>query len=214
MTGANTAFVWFCLLLSAVQAKEYDFPESPSPPPVPHSNPPPYDPRLPPFQPVSNIPNHTEFNSCQPQLQRIALEMFYSETGGMYWHRNDGWSSLNLRTVNITYNCSYAGMDASIPPLPDHCCWYGITCCVLQTCPPANYSRATRHMDSTLCNCKVGTVTQVDLRGNNVQGTITDITGDEITVNVTEAFGAPGLYQPWVFAVMEAKQSLNRTFEQ
>ena len=42
--------------------------------------------------------------------------------------------------------------------LPDHCCWYGISCCSPQTCG-----------NDPFCNCTTGLVTSIQLNGNQVR---------------------------------------------
>jgi hypothetical protein len=45
--------------------------------------------------------------------------------------------------------------------LPDHCCWYGVTCCMTEAC----YGDV---MDLAACGCALGTVVKITLRSNNV----------------------------------------------
>jgi hypothetical protein len=86
---------------------------------------------------------------CEPSAQEPALLALYKNTDGPNWINNAGWP----------------GTAAPVPqggcigdffaPLPDHCCWYGVSCC---TCVIANAS----------CACTYGTVIGLRLAANNV----------------------------------------------
>ncbi|GAX85346.1 hypothetical protein CEUSTIGMA_g12763.t1 [Chlamydomonas eustigma] len=102
-------------------------------------------------------------NSCNITRQRFALEDLFVQTGGKNWINRTGW------TPSWT-GYSTAGSCATTlgPPLPDHCCWFGIQCCAASTCP-FNSNNSTS--GNIVCDCdQDGLVVSLSLGMNNLSG--------------------------------------------
>eukprot|EP00798_Chlamydomonas_sp_ICE-L_P008121 gene8121-1368_t len=96
---------------------------------------------------------------CLPVTQRFFLVQLWNSTDGPLWLNSSGWEDWE--------NTSIWGSDCTTSygrPLPDYCCWYGVTCCESEGCAPGQ--------DDITCNCPVGFVVQLDLRGNELLGFI------------------------------------------
>ena len=118
---------------------------------------------------VGLFPSQTEAQPpCTPASQLLALRVFYSSTGGPTWTINEGWADhapdspvnamqLGTDMATQTGNCTVQTLAANVT-VPDHCCWYGVSCCSPETCVGAGPS----------CNCTLGLVTTLSLGGNNV----------------------------------------------
>ena len=98
--------------------------------------------------------------------QRLALLLLFNATDGAGWINSTGWPyilGLHAMTLSqITQYLSTVPMQSGTcssngTMLPDHCCWYGISCCDPTTCA-----------NDPLCNCTTGTVTGVQLSNNQV----------------------------------------------
>ena len=87
--------------------------------------------------------------SCDPAQQGAALSLFYEQSGGPAWFNSSGWSN-----PEADLTCM-----AGLTPLPSHCCWFGVSCCIPTTCTDAAV---------TACNCTIGLVTALSLQANNV----------------------------------------------
>jgi hypothetical protein len=124
---------------------------------------------------------------CDSGSQREALIDLFNVTSGRTWLNNFNWpvsllsdgvltqaSRANyLSSTQITSgSCDSskqegvaaimaAAQNLTNPPivLPDHCCWFGVSCCTPNTC----YGVAT-----SACNCTYGLVTDIYLSHNNV----------------------------------------------
>ena len=60
----------------------------------------------------------------------------------------------------LTKSCYLQGRNSTLT-LPDHCCWYGVSCCV----PPDTCG------NNPYCNCSFGTVTGLSMNYNQVRST-------------------------------------------
>lgn len=106
----------------------------------------------------------TQQQQCNLGLQRALLLSTYNLTlatkGG--WRYSQGWASAwaaGPRTwTQLSYTCR---QPASTQPLPDHCCWPGVTCCSQAVCQPDA-------IDPTSCNCSFGAITGISLSNSNV----------------------------------------------
>lgn len=110
-------------------------------------------------------------------LQYVALLVLYVFTGGLEWFNNTGWpqnfteiqealgNTSNTTTGSCVRNRTVANMYYDDILLPDHCCWFGVDCCLIETCPPDIY---VSDVSVTQCNCTIGLVTGLNLMNNNV----------------------------------------------
>ena len=113
--------------------------------------------------------------ACTPAGQRIDLLLLYNTTNGPQWSNSSGWpidwtSQLQSLTPGdlmermassplSTGTCMVANASGSSGLMqPDHCCWYGISCCGPATCQNDRY-----------CNCTPGLITEIRLRNNQVR---------------------------------------------
>lgn len=87
---------------------------------------------------------------CASIAQAPALLALFSNTDGPNWINNTGWPG---GTDPLPPETCMGEGNAS---LPDHCCWYGVSCC---TCTGADSS----------CTCMNGTVIGLRLSANNVR---------------------------------------------
>ncbi|GAX78739.1 hypothetical protein CEUSTIGMA_g6176.t1 [Chlamydomonas eustigma] len=119
-------------------------------------------------------------NTCTPANQRVGLLLMFQNTKGQYWANKTGWPmpknltafvestpvqsgtclSSNLPSVPLGM---YMDTSTSQSPtiLPDHCCWYGVSCCTPTTC---------QGNSDPSCNCTVGLVNGFYLGANNLSG--------------------------------------------
>ena len=118
-------------------------------------------------------------SSCDPLLQRAYLVTFFAACGGPNWTQSTGFPDitsggsigiplatllLELEAVPVqTGRCSSQQQvpqqqHGDVTVLPDHCCWYGVSCCIPQTCIGDPY-----------CNCTIGLVTRLSWGSNNVR---------------------------------------------
>ena len=99
-------------------------------------------------------------------MQRAALLQLYSNTRGYAWLNSSGWADASValdssmpELVPVPGSACLAmtanGMDAT---LPDHCCWFGVSCCTPDICADGRPS----------CSCTPGLVIGLDLGVNNV----------------------------------------------
>lgn len=100
--------------------------------------------------------------SCEAENQRLALQQFYSNTGGPFWFNNSGWT-LELGPAT-TGSCKVNGIV-----FPDHCCWFGVDCCRGLSC---DSNSNTDNRIRITCMCFVGTVVALHLNSNNLSGNI------------------------------------------
>ena len=110
---------------------------------------------------------------CDPSTQRMALMMLYNNTLGGAWANRSGWldlspaqmatpASLTLALAAVPLSSGTCASPNGSSVLPDHCCWYGVGCCSLQTCVNAVPSSCTS------CFCKPGLVISLVLSANVV----------------------------------------------
>ncbi len=89
----------------------------------------------------SRATSRTLFSStCDPLLQLRALLQLYASTGGSGWTNSGGWPS-NVSGYMAATATAFSGscMTTSQPvtATADHCCWYGVMCCLPnQACTP------------------------------------------------------------------------------
>ena len=116
------------------------------------------------------LPMHSVVSAlagCDASSQRLALLLFLNLTGGPRWTNSSGWPSslmfpstleelIAVEAATAGDTCTYP--DANTTMLPDHCCWYGVSCCTAVTCQYAPPS----------CNCTNGLVAELNLANNNV----------------------------------------------
>ena len=108
---------------------------------------------------------------CSIELQRLALVVLYNDTSGPQWANNTGWPSIpglqslsmteimqHMATVPLQSDACSATSSGNITiALPDHCCWYGVSCCRPDTCG-----------NNPSCSCIPGVVTGLHLGNNRV----------------------------------------------
>ena len=90
---------------------------------------------------------------CAPVNQRTGLLVFYNSTNGPGWTNNTGWPAPKAPLPPLQ---SGVCMGGNGDVLPDHCCWFGVSCC---SCDAA----------ATSCLCTEGLVTGLSLSANNVR---------------------------------------------
>ena len=113
---------------------------------------------------------------CEPSDQRITMLILFNLTDGPNWSNSSGWPSditaalkhmplpdlvTRMASIPLTTGTCMATANASGLArlvLPDHCCWYGISCCGPATCQNDRY-----------CNCTPGLITEIRLRNNQVR---------------------------------------------
>ena len=113
---------------------------------------------------------------CVPSGQRGALLMFFNLTDGPHWSNSSGWpldittglmhtapldlvarmESIPISTGTCMAAANASGLGSLV--LPDHCCWFGISCCGPTTCQNDQY-----------CNCTPGLITEIRMRNNQVR---------------------------------------------
>lgn len=107
-------------------------------------------------------------STCNIPLQWFALILFYYVTGGDSWVRRDGWPNQTTSEDETIAEAScirtFEGQNITLNP---HCCWFGIFCCLSNTCR-SNLNELP--VDS--CNCTVGSVTGISLPFNNLTGSL------------------------------------------
>ena len=113
--------------------------------------------------------------ACTPAGQRIDLLLLYNTTNGPQWSNSSGWPNdwtsqlqhllpgdLMERMASIplsTGTCTATNASGSSGLMqPDHCCWYGVSCCIPGTCN-----------DNPYCNCTTGLVSAIQLQNNGVR---------------------------------------------
>ena len=94
-------------------------------------------------------------------MQRAALLQLYNNTGGYAWLNSSGWADASVAwdSMAVESGACMAGIhNGTGAPLPDHCCWFGVSCCTPDTCAEGWPS----------CSCIPGLVFGLDLGVNNV----------------------------------------------
>ncbi|KAG1663614.1 hypothetical protein FOA52_009713 [Chlamydomonas sp. UWO 241] len=122
-------------------------------------------------------PPPAEDATCNVDVQRNVLILFYRMMGGPFWTNNTGWAAAaNNTTPAAATFCHWkvathselpyllpVMANSPDPTLPAHCCWFGVQCCVVAECPPG-------FEGSSYCGCLVGRVAALSLPTNNLTG--------------------------------------------
>ncbi|GAX79288.1 hypothetical protein CEUSTIGMA_g6729.t1 [Chlamydomonas eustigma] len=126
---------------------------------------------------------------CDSSSQRETLIDLFNDTSGQTWLTSYNWpvSLLSAGVLNQTSRANFlnstpitsgscdsnkqqgvaaimaAAQNLTIAPivLPDHCCWFGVSCCTPNTC---------FGVSASACNCSYGLVTDIYLSHNNLTG--------------------------------------------
>lgn len=116
---------------------------------------------------------------CNESTQAQALLDFYSVSGGSNWTERAGWGTSDTCTRNLTVKPNNNATFYVPIPLPSHCCWQGVSCCLF---PNISLSLGTRIVEcgSFQCNCTENLVTGLSLGRNNVRGDLTEMLAPSI----------------------------------
>ena len=100
-------------------------------------------------------------------MQRAALLQLYNNTGGYAWLQSSGWAGAYVALDSIMpavpvpvpgSACLAMTGNGTVAPLPDHCCWFGVSCCIQDICAEG----------WLWCSCTPGLVIGIELGANNV----------------------------------------------
>ncbi|GLI65643.1 hypothetical protein VaNZ11_009242 [Volvox africanus] len=109
--------------------------------------------------------------TCDKEIQRMALLSLYEASDGPSWLNNALWNT-NQSCVHSLQLRQGANKQSQEPNanLPSFCCWAGVDCCLLEG-NNTDYKPCSQYQ----CNCDVGTVIGLSLGRNGVKGRLEDI---------------------------------------